>query len=179
MHENRPDSLAAPDATDLRIGLVVSRYHAEVTDRLLEGAAEAFHAAGGRDDRLLVIDAPGAWELVPIAAAMLQRGDLDGIVTLGLILTGETTHDRWLAAGLASGLADLAARHATPVAFGVLTCQSLDQARARAGGSVGNKGREAMESTLGAARAIAQIQRSGSGSGSGTGRPLDAAGGAA
>jgi 6,7-dimethyl-8-ribityllumazine synthase len=158
MRDQRTNSPPPAAVTDLRVGVVVSRYHAEVTDRLLEGAARVFHAAGGRDEQLMVVDAPGSWELIPIAAAMLQRGDLDGVVTLGLILTGEMTHDRWLAAGLAPALADLSARHVTPVAFGVLTCQSLEQARARAGGAVGNKGAEAMESTLGAIAAIRGVR---------------------
>lgn len=158
MRDQRTNSPPPAAVSDLRVGIVVSRYHAEVTDRLLEGALEVFHAAGGRQEQLMVVDAPGSWELIPIAAAMLERGDLDGVVTLGLILTGETTHDRWLAAGLAPALADLSARHATPVAFGVLTCQSLEQAQARAGGSVGNKGAEAMDSTLGAITAIRGVQ---------------------
>ena len=118
----------------------------------------AFTERGGRDTDLLVVPTPGSWELLPVAAAMIRRGDLDGIVCLGLILTGQTTHDSWLAAGLADGLASLSATHALPVAFGVLTCQSLEQAEARAGGVVGNKGREAMESTLGAVHAIRGIR---------------------
>lgn len=149
----------APDAADgVRLGVAVSRYHARITDRLLEGAMAAFRDHGGRVEDLLVVGAPGSWELLPVAAAMLRRGDLDGVVCLGLILTGQTTHDRWLAAGLADGLASLSATHAMPVAFGVLTCQSLEQAEARAGGAVGNKGREAMESTLGAVHAIRGIR---------------------
>ena len=158
MLDDASDTLA-PDAADgIRLGVAVSRYHAGITGRLLEGATATFAAHGGRDDDLLVVPAPGAWELLPVAAAMLERGDLDGVVCLGLILTGQTTHDRWLAAGLADGLASLSARHVMPVAFGVLTCQSLEQAEARAGGAVGNKGREAMESTLAAVHAIRGVR---------------------
>ena len=154
MRDQRTETSPADAARGTRVGIVVSGYHAEVTDRLLAGAVDAFRAAGGADDGLLVVPAPGSWELLPVARAMVDRGDLDGVVCLGLILTGETTHDRWLAHGLAGGLAALTERTGVPVAFGVLTCQSLEQARARAGGDHGDKGREAMESTVGAIAAV-------------------------
>lgn len=140
-----------------RVGLVVSRYHNDVTGPLADAATEAFLAAGGRVDDLFRIDVPGAWELVPVAAAMAARRDVDGVACLGLILTGETTHDRWLAHGIAGGLADLAVQHTKPVAFGVLTCQSLEQATARAGGAHGNKGRETMEAVLGTIASLREV----------------------
>ncbi len=158
MRDHRSETSPALEARGARVGLAVSRYHADVTDRLLAGAVAAWRAAGGADENLLVVPAPGSWELLPVARAMVDRGDLDGVVCLGLILTGETTHDRWLAHGLAGGLAALTERTGVPVAFGVLTCQDLEQARARAGGAAGNKGRESMESTVGA---IAAVRRTG------------------
>jgi 6,7-dimethyl-8-ribityllumazine synthase len=142
-----------------RIAIVVSRYHEAITERLAEGATRAFVAAGGKADRLLRGDAPGAFELPVIAAAFARRDDVSAVVCLGLILTGETTHDRHLADAVAHALQDLALETGKPVAFGVLTCQTLAQAEARAGGEKGNKGEEAMLSALAAIEAIRGAHR--------------------
>ena len=147
------------DAHGLRIGIVVSAYHAEITAPLETGAVEAFAERGGRADDLVRVAVPGAFELVPVAAAMAAREDLHGVVTLGCIVRGETRHDRWLAQAVANALASLAATSAKPVAFGVLTVERLRQARERAGGSKGNKGREAMLAALAAVRAIQAVRR--------------------
>ena len=154
----------ATDARDLRVGIATSRYHADVTGRLLQGARNAFLDAGGCDDDLLLVDAPGSFELVAIAFALAERADVDAVVCLGCILTGETTHDRYICEAVANGLADITARTGKPVAFGVLTCQTMEQALARAGAldaarSKGNKGEEAMHAALIAARAVQRIQR--------------------
>jgi len=144
-----------PSATGRRAAIVVSCYHGEITDRLETGAREAFLEAGGDAANLAVVDSPGAFELVPIAAAWARRPDIDLVVTLGCIVTGETRHDRYLAAAVAQGLANLSAELCTPIAFGVLTVADLDQARARCGGAHGHKGRESMQAALAAADAIA------------------------
>jgi 6,7-dimethyl-8-ribityllumazine synthase len=143
-----PEPIDLPSAAGLSIGVVVSRYHREVTDRLEQAAVEAFLAAGGEAGRLRVVGSPGAFELVPIAAAMLRRPQIDAVVALGL--------------------AGLAAELAKPAAFGVLTVEDLEQAAARSGGKVrrsarggghdGNKGREAMEAAIAAAVAIHSLQ---------------------
>ncbi|MFK7959010.1 MAG: 6,7-dimethyl-8-ribityllumazine synthase [Phycisphaerales bacterium] len=157
-------------AAGLRVGIAVSRYHADITGAMLHGAERAFSGAGGAPGDVLVVPAPGAWELLPVAVAMAERGDLHGVVCLGCILTGETTHDQWLAGGLASGLADLTNRTGLPAAFGVLTCQTREQAIARAGGGtsgdgrqLGNKGDEAMLATLGAISAARTARTTASG----------------
>jgi 6,7-dimethyl-8-ribityllumazine synthase len=163
-----PEPIDLPSAAGLSIGVVVSRYHREVTDRLEQAAVEAFLAAGGEAGRLRVVGSPGAFELVPIAAAMLRRPQVDAVVALGCIVRGETRHDRVLADAIATGLAGLAAELAKPAAFGVLTVEDLEQAAARSGGKVrrsarggghdGNKGREAMEAAIAAAVAIHSLQ---------------------
>ena len=153
------DTSLAPKAVGRRVAIVTSRYHHAITSRLEEGAVEAFIGAGGAEADLVRCSSPGAFELVAIAAALAARSDLDGVVALGCIVAGETRHDRYLAAAVAQSLADLSARHAKPVAFGVLTVNELKQARDRAGGKVGNKGREAMEATLLAAETIASMTK--------------------
>jgi 6,7-dimethyl-8-ribityllumazine synthase len=149
-----------PDATGLRVGIVGSSYHGPVVGRLVEGAVRAFRAAGGADGALVMASAPGAFELPVVAAAVARRdgsSEVDAVVCLGLILTGETTHDRHLADAVAHALQDLALETGKPVAFGVLTCQTAEQAEARAGGAKGNKGEEAMHAALLAARSIRRI----------------------
>ncbi len=147
------------DARNLRVGIAVSRYHHRVTDGLLTGATTAFREAGGVDEDLIVVDAPGAFELVALARALAMRTDMDAVVCLGCVLTGETTHDRYICDAVAHGFAEITARTGKPVAFGVLTCQTIEQAEARAGGAKGNKGAEAMSAALVAARAVARIHR--------------------
>jgi 6,7-dimethyl-8-ribityllumazine synthase len=132
--------------------------------RLHQGARNAFLEAGGLDDDLILVDVPGAFELVAVAHALAARSDLDAVVCLGCVITGETTHDRYICEAVANGLADISARTGRPVAFGVLTCQNLDQALARAGegggnAKKGNKGEEAMHAALIAAHAVQRVQR--------------------
>lgn len=147
------------DARGLRVGIVTSRYHGEITGALQQGARNAFLGAGGREADLLLVDAPGSFELVSIAHALAARADLDAVVCLGCVLTGETTHDRYICEAVANGLADITARTGRPVAFGVLTCQTREQAAARAGGDRGNKGEEAMHAALIAAHAVQRVAR--------------------
>jgi 6,7-dimethyl-8-ribityllumazine synthase len=143
-----------PDARGLRIGLVVSRYHDAIVDRLADGAARIFTKAGGDPVDLVRIDAPGAYELPVVAAALLRRGDINAAVVLGLVLTGETTHDRYISGSIAHALQELAIETGKPAAFGVLTCQTIAQAEARAGGDKGNKGEEAMAAAVLAVSAV-------------------------
>lgn len=89
---------------------------------------------------------------------MLDEGEVDALVALGCIITGETTHDQYIAHAVSDGLMRLSVSYGTPVALGVLTCQTLEQARQRAGGSRGNKGAEAMTAALDAASTIHAIR---------------------
>ncbi len=147
-------------ARGLRLAIVVSEYHADITDALRLGAVSRFKAAGGDEADLTMLAAPGAFELIAIAKALADRGDVDGIVTLGCIITGETTHDQYIANAVAGGLKDIVVQSGIPAAFGVLTCQNLEQARSRAGGATGNKGEEAMAATIAAANAVRSIAAS-------------------
>lgn len=140
------------DATGLRIAIVASSYHADVTGALRAGAAASLALRGGT----VAVDesAPGAFELPMVAQAVAARGDIDAVVALGCVLTGETSHDRYISDAVAHGLMQVALRHGIPVTFGVLTCVTIEQARARAGGAKGNKGGEAMDAAIDAALAM-------------------------
>ena len=145
------------DAQGLRIGIVTSCYHEEVTDRLRSGAITAFVDAGGDPDDIYEVTAAGAFELIPLVDA-LARKDLDGVVALGCIIRGETTHDAHLARSIAHQLAQIAFEHELGVGFGILTVLSTEQAMERAGGLKGNKGEETMNAVIATARALETIE---------------------
>ena len=146
------------DATGLRIGIASSGYHGDVVGPMEEAARETFLAAGGHGEDLLVVPSPGAFELVATSTALAARSDIDAVVALGCVIRGETSHDQWINAAVSNGLAMISTRTGKPVAFGVITCDSLEQAMARAGGARGNKGEEAMSAAISAARIIAGIE---------------------
>ncbi|MHC5115082.1 MAG: 6,7-dimethyl-8-ribityllumazine synthase [Planctomycetota bacterium] len=154
MHVPPPGEL---DATGLAIGVVVSRYHGEITGALLDGAVETFVEAGGSAGDLLTVPSPGAFELTTICQAVAQRPEIHGVVALGCVIRGETMHDQHLAQAVAGGLTRITLDTGKPVAFGVLTCQTLHQARDRAGGANGNKGAEAMAAVIEAVRSVRSV----------------------
>lgn len=148
----------ANDARGIRVGIVSSQYHGEICAALTRGATDAFVAARGDADSIVHAPAPGAFELVAVGLALAERPDIDAVVAIGCVLTGETSHDRYLCDAVSHGLTEISLRTGKPVAFGVLTCTTIEQARARAGGSKGNKGIEAMHAAIAATRAIQEIR---------------------
>ena len=136
------------DASELRIGIAISRYHSEITDRLLESAMEYFTSQGGHPDNLLVVPTPGAFELTVVCRAFSEIDNLDAALALGCVIAGETTHDQYINQSITQGLTSITLETGLPIGFGVLTCQSLEQARARAGGKIGNQGEEAMAAAI-------------------------------
>jgi 6,7-dimethyl-8-ribityllumazine synthase len=148
----------AISAKGLRIAIVESQYHHEICTGLSTGAVDAFMNAGGDSQNIVHVHAPGSYELVAIALALAERPDIDAVVALGCVLTGETSHDRYICDAVAHGLVDVTIRTGKPVAFGVLTCITIEQSRARSGGSKGNKGIEAMHAALSATRTIGDIR---------------------
>jgi 6,7-dimethyl-8-ribityllumazine synthase len=104
-----------------------------------------------------IVEAPGAFELTAIAAAAIDSGAFDGVVTLGCVIRGETDHDRYISQAVANGLTTLTIQTGVPVAFGVITANTPGQALARAGGEKGNKGAEAMDALLDAIDAMRHL----------------------
>lgn len=127
-------------AQDLRIGCVVSRFNNFITDRLLAGALDAIRRHGGQDANIRVVYVPGSLELATAARAMASSGQYDALVCLGAVLRGETTHYDHVAEGAASGIARIGPETGVPTIFGVLTCDTMEQAIDRAGGKNGNAG---------------------------------------
>lgn len=137
---------------------MVSRYNRWITDRLEEGARQEHARLAGGAGALAILEAPGSFELPVIALAAARSGRFDAVVCLGCIIKGETTHDRHIAAAVAQGIAQVSIETGIPVAFGVLTVESAEQAEARAGGAMGNKGAEAMAAALATAHVIASLR---------------------
>jgi 6,7-dimethyl-8-ribityllumazine synthase len=138
----------SPDGARRSVGIVVGRFNGEITSRLLDGAIAALEEAGVERERIEVVPVPGAFEL-PLGAMALARTRLYScIVAIGCVIRGETPHFDYVAGEAASGLQLAALETGIPVAFGVLTCDTREQAEARAGGPYGNKGAEAARSAL-------------------------------
>ncbi len=145
------------DASQLRLAVVVSRFNERVTSRLLDGAREAAREHGLPDDRLDVVHVPGAFELPQAARRLAALARYDAIACVGAVIRGETPHFDFVAGEAARGVAQVAADFDLPVTFGVITADTGAQARERAGGAVGNKGREAMLAAIEMANLLPQI----------------------
>ncbi|MFT5292033.1 MAG: 6,7-dimethyl-8-ribityllumazine synthase [Planctomycetota bacterium] len=116
-----------------RVGLIVSTYHRHVTGGMADSARATLAAAGlDLEADLMAFDAPGAYEIPLLAMALAERKDIDAVLGFGLILKGETEHDRHIAGAVAQGLMDVGLKTVKPVLFGVLTCNTLEQAERRA-----------------------------------------------
>jgi len=137
-----------------RVGILVSRYNETVTVQLLAGAEACLRERGVPSASVDVVWVPGAWELPFGARALAERGGYAALVALGAVIRGETAHFDYVAGEASRGLMDVALRTGVPVGFGVLTCDTLAQALARAGGAAGNKGHEAAAAALDAAAAL-------------------------
>lgn len=133
------------NAADLRVGIAVSRYNQDISERLLEGALEALKAMGAAEERITVCWVPGAMEL-PLAAAALARGH-DAVVCLGCVIKGDTAHFEHVATQAAAGISRVAQDAGKPVTFGVLTTYDREQALARTRPGE-NKGAEAAEAAV-------------------------------
>jgi 6,7-dimethyl-8-ribityllumazine synthase len=139
-----------------RVAVLVSDYHERITSRLLEGAMVACLEAGLPEEDVDVLRVTGAFELGVIATATAHSGRYAAIVALGVVIRGETPHFEYVAGETAAALARAATDSLVPIGFGLLTCDTMEQAEARAGGASGNKGQEAAEAALRTADLIRQ-----------------------
>ena len=143
--DNSRDSL---QAAGLRIASVVSRFNADITDRLLAGALACLEQHGGARDDVEVVHVPGAWELPPTAARIIGLNRHDAIIALGCVIRGDTPHFDYVCTEASAGLGAVARSASIPVLFGVLTTDDHPQALARAGDGKDNKGYEAAFAAL-------------------------------
>ena len=135
-------------AEGMKFAVIVSRWNAVITDRLLDGALDGLLRSGAKRADIEVVRVPGAWEIPAAARAMGNAGKVDAIVTLGCLLRGETAHYEAIYNEVARGIGQSQQETGVPHSFGVLTCESLEQALDRAGIKGGNKGFEAAAAAI-------------------------------
>ena len=131
-----------PSATGMRFGIVVSEWNGEITGNLMQGAYTTLEKHGAKVEDITVLTVPGSFELVYGAARMVKSGCFDAVIAIGCVVRGDTPHFDYICQGATQGLADLNCKAEIPVIYGLLTCNDMEQAEARSGGMLGNKGDE-------------------------------------
>ena len=148
------------DAKGLSFAVLVARFNAIVTEPLLEGALDTLTRCGAAESDITVLRTPGSYELPMLADRVLVTGRFDAVIALGCLIRGDTIHFDLIAAEAAKGLVAAGVRHGKPVAFGVLTTDTLEQAINRAGAKAGNKGAEAAMAAIEQVRLYAALDQS-------------------
>ncbi|MGM0596796.1 MAG: 6,7-dimethyl-8-ribityllumazine synthase [Myxococcota bacterium] len=133
---------------DLEFCIIVSRFNSLVTERLLEGALDAFERSETKKDKITVVKTPGAFEIPATIKKVLKTGKFDGIICLGAVIRGETPHFDYVSAEAVKGIASAGLEAEIPVIMGVLTTDTVEQALDRAGAKTGNKGFDAARSVI-------------------------------
>jgi 6,7-dimethyl-8-ribityllumazine synthase len=151
--------------TGMKFGVVVGRFNDLVTKLLLEGALEDFERHGVSRDDVDVVWVPGSFELPVVAKSMAKSGAYDAVVAVGVVVRGATAHYDAVVAGATSGVLGASTDSGVPVIFGVLTCDTMEQALDRAGGKVGNKGGEAAATAIETANVLKQLRAEGKAAG--------------
>jgi 6,7-dimethyl-8-ribityllumazine synthase len=146
-------------AAGLRFAIVVSRFNSFISERLLAGAMDALARTGGQLDEIEVVKVPGSWEL-PVAVRELARQKRhDAIICLAAVIRGDTPHFDYVAGEAVKGIAHVAIENGVPVGFGVLTCNTLEQAIDRAGAKGGNKGFDAAMAAIEMANLMRRLRQ--------------------
>ncbi len=140
----------------LKVAIVVSRYNSFITDRLVEGAMDALRRHGVQEKDITLVKVPGSFEL-PLAARRASAGKVDAVIALGALIRGGTPHFDYLSAEVTKGIAQVTLDSGVPIAFGVLTTDTVEQAIERAGSKAGNKGSEAALSAIEMAKLLKQM----------------------
>ena len=146
----KPDAAGVPlaDASPFRFAVIVSRFNEAITGSLREAALAALAEAGADPANVQQFEVPGAYELPQAARFAAERGDFDAVVCLGCVVRGETPHFDYISSAVAQGIMAAATETGVPIAFGVLTVDTVAQAQARAGAGADNKGREAAAAAI-------------------------------
>jgi 6,7-dimethyl-8-ribityllumazine synthase len=138
----------AETSPDDRIAIVVARWNNSITGKLLEGAVATLAEHGIADEAIDVAWVPGSFEIPLVAQRMAQSGRYRAVICLGAVIRGETSHDAHINRAVSLAITEIALASDIPVLFGVLTCETMEQAIHRAGGNVGNKGSECAAAAL-------------------------------
>jgi 6,7-dimethyl-8-ribityllumazine synthase len=136
------------DGKGMKVAIVASRFNAFVVEHLVSGALDTLVRHGVADADVTVYRCPGAWELPAVAGRVLEAGKVDALIALGAVIRGGTPHFEYVCAEATKGLGALSMHSKVPVAFGVLTCDTIEQAIERSGTKAGNKGAEAAMAAL-------------------------------
>jgi 6,7-dimethyl-8-ribityllumazine synthase len=142
VHEGRLDDQG------FKFAIVVSRFNSFVTDKLLEGSLDALKRHGADESQIEIFRVPGAFEIPLVAKIISKRADVDGIICLGAVIKGGTPHFHYVASEVTKGIAAASLDNEKPIAFGILTTESVEQAVERAGTKGGNKGVDAAMSVI-------------------------------
>lgn len=140
------------EASGMSFGVAAAVFNRTIVDAMLDGALRTFARANVEKQAITVVRVPGAWEIPAALKLLAEQRDLDGLVALGAVIRGETPHFDFVCQGCTQGCMEVGLRYGIPVGFGLLTCDSTEQASARAGGKGGNKGEEAAEAAIRMAR---------------------------
>jgi 6,7-dimethyl-8-ribityllumazine synthase len=143
-----------PAPPDSRFAIICAKWNHEITDRLLDAAVETLRRAAVGDERVTIARVPGTFELPVVASRLAKTGRYDAIICLGAVIRGDTDHDRYINASVAQALQNISCDTGVPALFGVLTCNTVEQAKERAGGRHGNKGEEAAAAAIEMARLL-------------------------
>ena len=133
---------------DERFCLVAARFNEGVVEKLIQGAIDTLTRHGAKESRIQLVRVPGAFELPLAVKRVAKSGSFDGIIALGTVIRGATPHFEYVCAECARGLSQVSLEFDTPVGFGVLTCDTLEQALERSGANAGNKGAEAAQAAI-------------------------------
>ena len=145
-----PSSSSSPSVSGIgrRIGICVARWHREIVDELHAGAVDVLIASGVSASDIVVVECPGSYELPVAALHLIENAGVDAVLAFGVVVRGETAHFEYVSSPVAHGLMDVSVSTGVPCLFGVLTTETIEQARERCGGIHGHKGREAAQGAL-------------------------------
>jgi 6,7-dimethyl-8-ribityllumazine synthase len=146
-------------AAGLKFAIVVSRFNGFISERLLGGALDALARTGGQPDDIEIVKVPGSWELPVVARELARQKRHDAIICLAAVIRGDTPHFDYVASEAVKGIGHVATESGVPVAFGVLTCNTLEQAIDRAGAKSGNKGFDAAMAAIEMANLMRQLRQ--------------------
>ncbi|MDX2494490.1 MAG: 6,7-dimethyl-8-ribityllumazine synthase [Desulfuromusa sp.] len=136
------------EAKNYRFGIIVSRFNSFISDRLLEGTIDTLTRHGADSEQMTIVKVPGAFELPLVAKKMANSDKYDALICLGAVIRGGTPHFEYVSSEMTKGIASVSLQSGLPIAFGVLTTDSVEQAIERAGTKAGNKGVEAAMSAI-------------------------------
>lgn len=145
------------NATGKVFGIVVSRFNSFITERLLEGALDAIYRHGGDEEQVTVVRVPGSWEIPLVLKKMALSDEYDALIALSAVIRGDTPHFDYVAAEASKGVAQISLETGIPIAFGVLTTNTIEQAVERAGTKAGNKGFDAATAAIEMANVCEQL----------------------